>query len=149
VFVWQLLEQFKKFGTDVSDLNAGSFLLLIEMVQRVEPLAHSKSLLDLDTDLLSSEGLQHDESDEGVETGKGTPDGEDAGAHGADEVSLLDVEEVGGGVGRGEEEGGLEGALNVVKTVHDGLVLLPSVVFHICIVFIYNIICQEETEAEN
>lgn len=101
------------------------------MERRVEPLAHDLSLMPLRSDLLGTERLQHDESNRDVQTSDVSPDGKDTGAHGAGEVSLLDVQEVGGGVGTSEEDAGLESSLSVVKAVNNGLVFLPAVIFHI------------------
>ena len=103
---------------------------IIKMVHGGEPLAHRPSLLPLNADLISVERLQQDEGNDGVEAGNVAPDGEDASAHGGGEVTLLDIEKVGGGVGSSKEGGGLEGALSVVKAIDDSLVLLPRVLIH-------------------
>ena len=104
--------------------------VISEMVGGVEPLAHDESLSELHVQLIGSEGLEHDEGVEGHKASGVHPDGEDSASHDVGAVVFLQVQHVGCGEDRAEEEADLSDTLGVVASVDDSLVLLPVVVIH-------------------
>ena len=107
----------------------------VQVIEGVEPLAHEHAFSHLHLDLLLAKRLKEHETNGGVECSSIQPAVHKSGAHERGEVSLLDVEHVGGSVDGAGEVSGLNDALRVVQSVDDGLVNLPVVVIHLSCFF--------------
>lgn len=108
----------------------------VEMIERVEPLAHDLSLSPLDCDLVLGEGSEENEQADGVDSGPVGPDLGDAGSHQVGEVVLIDVQHAYGGGARSEESSAAQDSFRVVESIYNSLVLLPLVCLHLIIIFI-------------
>ena len=111
--------------------SLGGGFVILKMVDRVKPLAHAETFLDLLLDLILTKGLQEQEADCSVEGSCVQPNGKKSLAHDWSEVALLDVKHVGGGEECAGTVGGLNHALRVVESVDNSLVDLPIVVIHL------------------
>lgn len=108
----------------------------VEVIERVEPLAHELSLSPLNCDLVLGEGSEENEQADGVDAGPVGPDLGDAGSHQVGEVVLIDVQHAYGGGAQGEQSSAAKDSLRVVESIHNSLVLLPLVCLHLIIIFI-------------
>ena len=79
-------------------------VLGVQVEGGVKPLAHDETFSNLSGDLLRSEGLQHDERHDTIETGPVAPDREQSLAHDVSEVTFADVVQVGECVARSHEK---------------------------------------------
>ena len=104
--------------------------IISEMESGVKEFTHNETFTGLGFDLISSEGLEHDEGVKGDKSSSVHPDGKNSSSHLVNTVVFLQVKHVHGGQRRAEEKADFCDSLGVIHSVDDSLVLLPVVVIH-------------------
>ena len=107
--------------------------IISEMESGVKEFTHNETFTGLGFDLISSEGLEHDEGVKGDKSSRVEPDGKNSSSHLVNTVVFivfLQVKHVHGGQRRAGEKGDFCDSLGVIHSVDDSLVLLPVVVIH-------------------